>query len=107
MRQTGNAAFQPKTLSEVFVETAIKMPERPAIYVERGGKELKWTWKDYSREAFAFAKAMHTLGINERKSVNIMGHNAPEWTISFMGSIVYNCIASGVYPTNNADACLY
>lgn len=50
---------------------------------------------------------MHTLGINERKTVNIMGHNAPEWTISFMGGLVYNCIASGVYPTNNAEACLY
>ena len=54
-----------------------------------------------------FAMAMHKLGINERKSVNVMGHNAPEWTIAFMGGIYYNCISSGVYPTNNADACLY
>ena len=50
---------------------------------------------------------MHVIGVNERKSVNIMGHNAPEWPISFIGGILYNCIASGVYPTNNADACLY
>lgn len=47
MRQTGNASFQPKTLSEVFVETSFKQPERPAIYVERAGKEIKWTWKEY------------------------------------------------------------
>jgi long-chain-fatty-acid--CoA ligase ACSBG len=50
---------------------------------------------------------MHAIGIRERKSVNIMGHNSPEWVISFIGSITYNCVASGVYPTNNADACLY
>jgi long-chain-fatty-acid--CoA ligase ACSBG len=50
---------------------------------------------------------MKVLGVSERKSVNIMGHNAPEWPISYIGSILYNCIASGVYPTNNADACLY
>ena len=36
-----------------------------------------------------------------------MGHNSPEWLISFMGSIFYNCIASGVYPTNNSEACFY
>ena len=36
-----------------------------------------------------------------------MGHNAPEWFISFMGGVIFNNIVSGVYPTNNADACLY
>ena len=55
----------------------------------------------------SFAKAMQVVGVQERKSVNIMGHNSPEWAISFMGGIYYNCVASGVYPTNNAEACLY
>ena len=50
---------------------------------------------------------MHVIGISERKSVNIMGINAPEWTIAFMGGIMSNAIVSGVYPTNNAEACLY
>ena len=36
-----------------------------------------------------------------------MGHNAPEWPIAFIGGILYNTIVSGVYPTNNAEACLY
>ena len=36
-----------------------------------------------------------------------MGHNSPEWAIAFNGGIHYNCISSGVYPTNNAEACLY
>jgi long-subunit acyl-CoA synthetase (AMP-forming) len=50
---------------------------------------------------------MHVLGINERKSVNVMGHNAPEWTIAFIGGIFYNSISTGVYSTNMPDACLY
>ena len=50
---------------------------------------------------------MTVVGVQERKSVNIMGHNAPEWVISFMGGAHYNCIVSGVYPTNNAEACFY
>jgi len=59
------------------------------------------------KEADAFTKAMSVVGVQERKAVNIMGHNAPEWIIAFMGGIQYNCIVSGVYPTNNAEACLY
>jgi long-chain-fatty-acid--CoA ligase ACSBG len=50
---------------------------------------------------------MHVLGVQERKCVNIMGHNAPEWVISFMGGLTSNCYVSGVYPTNNAEACFY
>lgn len=75
--------------------------------MERGGKIIKWSWRDFLNDATAFAKAMHVLGINERKCVNIIGHNAPEWTISFIGGTLFNAITSGVYPTNNADACLY
>ena len=36
-----------------------------------------------------------------------MGHNAPEWVIAYMGGVCFNAVVSGVYPTNNADACLY
>jgi long-subunit acyl-CoA synthetase (AMP-forming) len=50
---------------------------------------------------------MHALGVRERSSVNIMGHNAPEWMISYLGGIFGNCVASGVYPTNSPEACLY
>ena len=50
---------------------------------------------------------MHVVGVKERQSVNIMGHNSSEWAIAFHGCIQSNCIASGVYPTNNAEACFY
>jgi long-subunit acyl-CoA synthetase (AMP-forming) len=53
------------------------------MYVERGGKVLSWTWSQYLRDVNAFAKAMHVVGVQERKSINIMGHNAPEWVIAF------------------------
>ncbi len=77
------------------------------MFVERNGKVLKWSWREYLNDVYNFALAMHSIGINERKCLNIIGHNAPEWVISFVGGIVYNCVSSGVYQTNNADACLY
>ena len=36
-----------------------------------------------------------------------MGFNAPEWVISLHGTLFLNGIQSGVYTTNNADACHY
>ena len=50
---------------------------------------------------------MEAVGVPERASVNVMGHNAPEWVISFLGGIMANCISTGVYITNLAEACLY
>jgi long-chain-fatty-acid--CoA ligase ACSBG len=47
------------------------------------------------------------LDINERKSVNIIGFNSPEWVIAFFGAIFANTIPSGVYTTNTPDACFY
>jgi len=50
---------------------------------------------------------MHALGINERKAMNVMGYNHPHWVIAFMGGILYNCVASGIYSTNTSEACQY
>jgi long-subunit acyl-CoA synthetase (AMP-forming) len=68
---------------------------------------LKYTWREYLNEIEMFARAMIKIGVRERKSVNIMGSNAPEWAISFIGAVIANCVSSGVYITNGPEACLY
>ena len=50
---------------------------------------------------------MHALNINERSGVNILGFNSPEWVISYFGGLFFNSVCTGVYLTNNADACFY
>jgi len=55
----------------------------------------------------AFAKSLQKLGIPERKAINIMGFNAPEWIIAAHGAMLHNNVFSGVYITNTADACRY
>lgn len=54
-----------------------------------------------------FAKAMSSIGITERKSVNITGFNSVEWAISYFGGLFYDCVVTGVYITNVPEACLY
>jgi len=55
----------------------------------------------------SFAKGMAKLNLKERSAVAIMGFNSPEWVISFMGGIMYNCVSTGIYITNSSDACHY
>lgn len=66
-----------------------------------------WTWKEYLTDAMNFAKALSVVGIEDKKAINIMGFNAPEWLICNFGAILHNQVVSGVYITNGADACLY
>ena len=68
---------------------------------------MKWTWDELNRDVMNFAKAMQTLNVTEKSAVAIMGFNAPEWAISCLGAIMYNAVFTGVYITNEPDACLY
>ena len=58
-------------------------------------------------DATSFAKSMIHLGVEDKKAINIMGFNSPEWVICNYGAIMTNCVVSGVYTTNGADACHY
>ena len=107
MHKEGLGSMPPSTVPQTFKESAFLEPDRLALQAERDRKELKWTWKRYYEEACSFAKAMISLGVRERAATNIIGWNAPEWFITFTGTILANNIPAGVYTTNSPDACLY
>lgn len=77
------------------------------MWVQRGGKNICWTWKQYYQNCIQFSQALQHLGVTERKAVNIMGWNSPEWAIAFFGGIFHNNVVSGVYTTNGPEACQY
>jgi long-chain-fatty-acid--CoA ligase ACSBG len=54
-----------------------------------------------------FAKALIFNGFKRFDAVNIIGFNAPEWNIAYLGSIFVQCIPVGIYTTNNVTACEY
>jgi len=103
----GIGSIAPKTILESFGETVKKFPNKPCMFVEKNGKILQWNWTEYWRDCRSFAKAMHKLNITERSAVAVMGFNSPEWVISFYGGIMYNCVNTGIYITNEAEACVY
>ena len=108
MGETGRAAeIKPESIPRCFARSAKLRGDCPALRVMRNNKELLWTWSQFYNDAVAFAKSLLKLGVSQRKAVNIMGFNAPEWVISACGSLMYNCVFSGVYITNAPDACQY
>ena len=68
---------------------------------------MQWTYNKYYEDVCDFAKAMLAFGVTSYSSVNIIGFNAPEWFITFYGSIFGNYLPVGIYTTNGADACKY
>jgi long-chain-fatty-acid--CoA ligase ACSBG len=108
MPTTGTAStLKPTTLSDRFVMMCKQQKKKPALKVMRNGKEQVWSYDQLYRDSFSFAKGMIRLGVEERKAVNIMGFNAPEWAIAFYAGILAHNVVSGVYITNGADACQY
>ena len=81
--------------------------DAPSMRVMRNNREYVWTWNEYYKDIVSFAKSLAHLGIDERKAVNIMGFNSPEWAIAFYGSVFHNNVVSGVYITNGPAACQY
>jgi len=71
--------------------------QRNALFVEREGKRIIWNWDAYFRETVNFAKALLKLKVKERSTVAIMGFNSPEFVFSFIGSLLYNCVCTGIY----------
>lgn len=103
-----------KTIPQVFHETVKKYPHYVALKVKRKMldndkefKNVKWDWDLYYKDCMSFAASLIKIGVQERKSVNIIGFNSPEWAIAFFGSIFANNVPSGVYTTNTKESCLY
>ena len=66
-----------------------------------------WTWSEYHQETRTVVKAFIDLGLEKYGSVCILGFNSPEWHISNLAAIFSGGFATGIYPTNGADACKY
>ncbi|XP_033749841.1 long-chain-fatty-acid--CoA ligase ACSBG2-like isoform X2 [Pecten maximus] len=97
----------PMTVPSAFERTVQKMPNQPALGVKRGGQWKKWTYQQYYSDVQRAAKSFIKLGLQPFHGVGILGFNAPEWHISYMGSIYAGGLGTGIYTTNTAEACQY
>ena len=97
-----SAEIPPMTIPEAFMMRANSKKNKPVMRVMRDKKVYTWHWNQFVQQVMAVAKSIEALGIDQRKAVNIMGYNSPEWAIAFFGSVFHNNPVSGVYITNGA-----
>ena len=100
MRPSGPGSEKPQTVSEMFIMQIKASGPRNAMFVERNGKPIAWTWDQYYLDAMKFAKACHKMQVKDKSAVAIMGFNSPEWAIAFFGGVMNNMIGTGIYITN-------
>lgn len=105
---SGHDILIPKTLPQLFLDNALNHTDWPAMHAEtKKGKWTFWTWGESWDISFKFAKALIASGASHRSCVNIIGFNSQYWFWIFHGTIFADNVVSGVYTTNNAEACQY
>ena len=107
MKKEGAGAEGPTTLIEEFHKVIKIKGQNKALVVKRNKKWVSWNYIQFYEEGRAFARALISLGIEQKTSVNIIGFNAPEWMIGFWGSLFGGYLPVGVYTTNNEGTCLH
>lgn len=107
MQAEGYASIRPCTLVDLLQNAKDQEPQQEALKVKRAGKWVSWSYAEYYEQAYCFARAMVSTGITNRKCINIIGFNSPEWAISFLGAAISDCVPVGVYTTSGPEAVQY
>ncbi len=93
----------PKTPVELLREQAERYPDRLAM-AGCGKDGQRWTYAEYLQDVETAAAAFVKLGLNRRRSVAIVGLNAPQWFLADLGAVFADGVAVGVYPTSTGEA---
>src|SRR6185369_7632750 len=80
---------------------------KDVFYFRSGDRWQGISWQRFEEEAFDFATALLSLGLNPRGTVCILMGNVPEWPISDIGTIMAGGVGVGLYPTSSAEQIAY
>lgn len=83
-------------MCEALKRIAKHYPNKPALRVKREGEWMTWTWKEYYRDIAAAAKSMLRVGVEPFMGVCVLGFNAPEWYIAYLGGIMVRTLSLSI-----------
>jgi len=69
--------------------------------------QRKWTYEQYFADVTTSAKAFIELGLEQHRSVAVLGANSPEWFSCAIGAVMAGGVVTGVYTTNTTEAVHY
>ena len=104
MESEGAGARPPVSCYTTLKNTVDKFPHKLA-WVDH--MQRKWTYEEYFHDCTTTAKALIELGLDQHRSVAVLGANSPEWFSCAVGAVLAGGVVTGVYTTNTAEAVLY
>ncbi|MDM7461496.1 MAG: long-chain fatty acid--CoA ligase [bacterium] len=90
------------TLSKAFWRSVEQHAEKPALLVKREKQFRPITYRELGRRVYAFARALHELGVRKGDRVAILSENCPEWAITDWATLCLGAITVPIYPTLTA-----
>ncbi len=94
--------MQRDTLPKALLHSVEQFGEKPALLVKREKEYKPISYKELGRRVYAFARALHTLGVDAGDRVSILSENCPEWAITDWATISLGAITVPIYPTLTA-----
>merc|ERR1719206_1360300 len=97
MEEEGMGARSPISCYSTIRNTVDKYPGKLA-WVDH--MQRKWTYEQYFADVTTSAKALIELGLEQHRSVAVLGANSPEWFSCAVGAVMAGGLVTGVYTTN-------
>lgn len=94
------------TLSKAFWRSVEQHADKPAMLVKREKQFRPITYRELGRRVYAFARALHELGVRKGDRVAILSENCPEWAITDWATLCLGGITVPIYPTLTAPQVL-
>ncbi len=108
MGPTRQEGLPPRTVQASLVAAAAAHPDVVAMAVRRAnggaGAWEEWTYEQYLHDARTAAAGMRALGLARFRGVGILGHNSPEWFLSYLGAVFAGGLTVGIYATSSPAA---
>jgi len=112
--EKGIASYEPMRIFEVLKDSVANAPDSVFWKKEylKTGSDTEYEWKSWTRQQVLdltnqSARAFIACGLKPWQAVSIVGFNAPEWILAFLGCIHAGGISAGIYTTNNPGQCKY
>lgn len=90
------------TLSKAFWRSVARHGEKTALLVKRDKQYRPITYTELGKRVYAFARALHELGVRKGDRVAILAENCPEWAITDWATLCLGAITVPIYPTLTA-----
>lgn len=100
-------ADEPRTLGELFRQSALKHPRPDALNFKLNGAWQSVSSAEMIERAENIALGLHSFGVNKDDKVAILAANSPAWTIADAGCQMSGVIDVPIYTTLAPGAVAY